>query len=121
MDLGSQPVGAAGSPGLLGVADGGRSSRRRRPSGRPPPLPHHLQATGIGWLIGFVLAVALSLVIFTGELRGPAVAVTVVDDAVVRWLAGLRRSRPVGDDEGAGGAGFVAGDHGACCGVCCWR
>ena len=34
-------------------------------------------------------AVALSLVIFTGELRGPAVAVTVVDDAVVRWLAGL--------------------------------
>ncbi len=52
-------------------------------------MPHPLQATGIGWLIGFVLAVALSLVIFTGELRGPAVAVTVVDDAVVRWLAGL--------------------------------
>ena len=52
-------------------------------------MPHPLQATGIGWLIGFVLAVGLSLVIFTGELRGPAVAVTVVDDAVVRWLAGL--------------------------------
>ena len=48
-----------------------------------------LQTTGIGWLIGFVLAVGSSLVIFTGELRGPAVAVTVVDDAVVRWLAGL--------------------------------
>ena len=52
-------------------------------------MPHPLQTTGIGWLIGFVLAVGLSLVIFTGELRGPAVAVTVVDDAVVRWLAGL--------------------------------
>ncbi len=45
--------------------------------------------TGIGWLIGFIVAVASSLLIFTGELRGPAVAVTVVDDAVVRWLAEL--------------------------------
>ena len=36
-----------------------------------------------------MVLVALSLVVFTGELRGPAVAVTVVDDAVVRWLAGL--------------------------------
>jgi tRNA A-37 threonylcarbamoyl transferase component Bud32 len=34
--------------------------------------------------------VVLSLLVFTGELRGPAVAVTAVDDAVVRWLAGLR-------------------------------
>jgi len=33
--------------------------------------------------------VALSVVVFTGELRGPAVAVTVVDDAVVGWLAGV--------------------------------
>ena len=33
--------------------------------------------------------VALSLVVFAGELRGRAVAVTVVDDAVVGWLAGL--------------------------------
>jgi tRNA A-37 threonylcarbamoyl transferase component Bud32 len=35
-------------------------------------LPHPLQTTGIGWLIAF-----------------PAVLVTVFDDAVVRWLAGL--------------------------------
>ena len=89
MDLGGRPVSAAASPALVGAGEVGRSSRRRRPSGRPPPLSHPLQTTGIGWLIGFVLAVGLSLVIFTGELRGPAVAVTVVDDAVVRWLAGL--------------------------------
>ena len=31
----------------------------------------------------------LSLVVFAGGLRGRAVAVTVVDDAVVGWLAGL--------------------------------
>ena len=67
-----------------------RSGRRRRPSGQPPPLPHPLQATGVGWLIAAVVLVALSLLVFAGELRGAAVAVTVVDDAVVRWLAGLR-------------------------------
>ena len=36
-----------------------------------------------------MVLVALSVVVFTGELRGPAVAVTVVDDAVVGWFAGL--------------------------------
>ena len=36
-----------------------------------------------------VVLVALSLVVFTGELRSPAVAVTAVDDAVVEWLAGV--------------------------------
>ena len=29
----------------------------------------------------------LSIVVFSGGLRGPAIAVTVVDDAVVGWLA----------------------------------
>src|SRR4029453_7930322 len=33
--------------------------------------------------------VVLSMVVFAGGLRGPAVAVTVLDDAVVGWLAGL--------------------------------
>src|SRR5215217_976294 len=66
-----------------------RSPRRRRPSGQPPPLPHHLQTTGVGWLVAAVVLVALSLVVFADGLRGPAVAVTVVDDAVVGWLAGL--------------------------------
>jgi tRNA A-37 threonylcarbamoyl transferase component Bud32/membrane-associated phospholipid phosphatase len=65
-----------------------RSLRRRRPSGEAPPLPHHLHTTGVGWLVALVVLVALSIVVFAGGLRGPAVTVTVVDDAVVRWLAG---------------------------------
>jgi tRNA A-37 threonylcarbamoyl transferase component Bud32/membrane-associated phospholipid phosphatase len=65
------------------------SGRRRRPSGEAPPLPHHLQTSGVGWLVASVVLVALSMVVFAGGLRGLAVAVTVLDDAVVRWLAGL--------------------------------
>ncbi|HET6835166.1 MAG TPA: phosphatase PAP2 family protein [Acidimicrobiales bacterium] len=43
----------------------------------------------MGLLTAFVVLVALSLLVFTGELRGLAVAVTAVDDGVVEWLAGL--------------------------------
>jgi tRNA A-37 threonylcarbamoyl transferase component Bud32/membrane-associated phospholipid phosphatase len=66
-----------------------QSGRRRRPSGEAPPLPHHLQTSGIGWLVALVMLVVLSIVVFDSGLQGPAVAVTVLDDAVVRWLAGL--------------------------------
>jgi membrane-associated phospholipid phosphatase len=52
-------------------------------------LPHHLQTSGVGWLVALVVLVVLSIVVFGGGLRGPAVAVTVLDDAVVRWLAEL--------------------------------
>ena len=52
-------------------------------------MPHHLQTTGVGWLAASVVLIVLSMVVFAGGLRGPAVAVTVADDAVVRWLAGL--------------------------------
>jgi membrane-associated phospholipid phosphatase/tRNA A-37 threonylcarbamoyl transferase component Bud32 len=65
------------------------SGRRRRPSGEAPPLPHHLQTSGVGWLVALVVLVVLSIVVFGGGLRGPAVGVTVLDDAVVRWLARL--------------------------------
>ena len=27
------------------------SRRRRRPSGAPPPLPRHLETSGVGWLL----------------------------------------------------------------------
>jgi hypothetical protein len=66
-----------------------RSVGRRRPSGEPPPLPHHLQISGVGWLIAAVALIALVVAAFGGGMRGPAVALTVADDAVVRWLAGL--------------------------------
>jgi membrane-associated phospholipid phosphatase/tRNA A-37 threonylcarbamoyl transferase component Bud32 len=66
-----------------------RSPRRRRPTGAAPPLPYRLQTSGIGWLVAAVVLVGLALAIFARGLRGPAVTATVIDDAVVGWLAGL--------------------------------
>jgi membrane-associated phospholipid phosphatase/tRNA A-37 threonylcarbamoyl transferase component Bud32 len=66
-----------------------RSPQRRRPTGAAPPLPYRLRTSGVGWLVAAVVLVGLTLAIFGRGLRGPAVAVTVVDDAVVGWLAGL--------------------------------
>jgi tRNA A-37 threonylcarbamoyl transferase component Bud32/membrane-associated phospholipid phosphatase len=70
------------------LREAARSPRRRRPTGAAPPLPYRLQTSGIGWLVAAVVLVGLTLAVFARGLRGPAVAVTVVDDAVVRWLAG---------------------------------
>jgi tRNA A-37 threonylcarbamoyl transferase component Bud32 len=64
-------------------------SPRRRPTGAPPPLPYHLQTSGVGWLVAAAVLVGLTLAVFGRGLRGPAIAVTVADDAVVRWLGGL--------------------------------
>jgi tRNA A-37 threonylcarbamoyl transferase component Bud32/membrane-associated phospholipid phosphatase len=66
-----------------------RSPQRRRPTGAAPPLPYRLQTSGIGWLLAAVVLVGLALAIFGRGLRGPAVTATVIDDAVVGWLAGL--------------------------------
>jgi tRNA A-37 threonylcarbamoyl transferase component Bud32 len=63
-------------------------ARRRRPTGEPPPLPYDLRTSGVGWLIAAGVLVVLSFVVFRRGLHGPAIALTVVDDAVVRWLAG---------------------------------
>jgi tRNA A-37 threonylcarbamoyl transferase component Bud32/membrane-associated phospholipid phosphatase len=73
-----------------------RRARRRRPTGEPPPLPHHLQTSGVGWLIAAVMLVALTIAVFAHGLRGLAVEVTVADDAVVRWLGGLQAPGLVG-------------------------
>jgi membrane-associated phospholipid phosphatase/tRNA A-37 threonylcarbamoyl transferase component Bud32 len=67
-----------------------RGSRRRRPSGQPPPLPHHLHSSGAGWLIAAIVLTAASIVIFAHGLRGPAVEITAADDAMTRWLATAR-------------------------------
>jgi tRNA A-37 threonylcarbamoyl transferase component Bud32 len=73
------------------VAASVRSSRRRRrPSGAPPPLPRHLETTGVGWLLAAVGLVAVFAISFAASRQGAAVAVTVADDRVVQWLTGLR-------------------------------
>jgi tRNA A-37 threonylcarbamoyl transferase component Bud32 len=71
------------------LREAARSPRRRRPTGAAPPLPYRLQTSGIGWLVAALVLVGLTLVIFVRGLRGPAVTATVIDDAVVGWLAGL--------------------------------
>jgi tRNA A-37 threonylcarbamoyl transferase component Bud32/membrane-associated phospholipid phosphatase len=90
MDLpadGSTPTSAL--PVHPSLREAVRSPRRRRPTGAAPPLPYRLRSSGVGWLVAAVVLVGLTLVVFARGLRGPAVAVTVVDDAVVGWLAGL--------------------------------
>jgi membrane-associated phospholipid phosphatase/tRNA A-37 threonylcarbamoyl transferase component Bud32 len=73
-----------------------RRARRRRPTGQPPPLPHHVQTSGVGWLMAALVLVVLTIAVFARGLRGLAVDVTVADDAVVRWLGGLHAPGLVG-------------------------
>ncbi len=73
-----------------------RSRPRRRPTGEAPPLPYHLQTSGVGWLVAGLVLVSLSVLVFARGLRGVAVSVTVADDAVVGWLAGLEAPGLVG-------------------------
>ena len=75
----------------VGVATSGRQSRRRRrPSGAPPPLPRHLETSGVGWLLAAVGLVAVFTISFAASRHWAAVAVTAADDRVVMWLSGLR-------------------------------
>ena len=71
------------------VASVRRSKRRRRPSGAPPPLPRHLETSGVGWLLAAVGLVVVFTVTFVASRHGAAVAVTAADDRVVNWLTGL--------------------------------
>jgi hypothetical protein len=76
--------------GRLPPIPGATSSRTRRPSGEPPPLPRHLQTSGVGWLVAAAVLVAVAVLVFARGLRGVAVDVSVVDTAVVRGLQDLR-------------------------------
>jgi membrane-associated phospholipid phosphatase/tRNA A-37 threonylcarbamoyl transferase component Bud32 len=90
MDLPTgQSIPASAPPLHPTLREAARSPRRRRPTGAAPPLPYRLQTSGIGWLVAALVLVGLALAVFARGLRGPAVAITVVDDAVVRWLADL--------------------------------
>jgi tRNA A-37 threonylcarbamoyl transferase component Bud32/membrane-associated phospholipid phosphatase len=82
-------------PGDVGPARPGelevrRSRRRRRPTGQPPPLPRGIQPTGMWWAAAAVVLITLAKITFGPARRSLGVAVTAWDDAVVRWLAGLR-------------------------------
>ena len=83
------PTHAADQPARV-AASVRRSRRRRRPSGAPPPLPRHLETSGVGWLLAAVGLVAVFTVSFVASRHGAAVAVTAADDRVARWLTGLR-------------------------------
>jgi tRNA A-37 threonylcarbamoyl transferase component Bud32/membrane-associated phospholipid phosphatase len=83
------PLGGRG-PAHPGTLDLGRSGHRRRPTGAPPPLPRSIKPTGVWWAAAAVILVALAGVAFGPARRSLGVTVTVWDDAVVGWLAGLR-------------------------------
>ena len=72
------------------------SPSRRRPTGEPPPLPYHLQTSGVGWLIAALALILVAMVVFAGGLKGPALVATVIDDAVVGWLVQLHAPGLVG-------------------------
>jgi tRNA A-37 threonylcarbamoyl transferase component Bud32/membrane-associated phospholipid phosphatase len=73
-------------------AGGSRRGRRhRRPTGEAPPLPRHLEATGVGWLGVAIALIALSLLVFTVGRYGLGVSFSVVDSWLLERLAGLRR------------------------------
>ena len=64
-----------------------RVRRRRRPSGEPPPLPRHLNASGKWWLaLSCAVGVTLLVVIATGT----AVLVDVADTWVLTSISRLR-------------------------------
>ncbi|MCU1428305.1 MAG: phosphatase family protein [Actinomycetia bacterium] len=68
-------------------ADPLKQPPRRRPSGAPAPLPHHLRTTGLGWLIALVGVLAATRVLFHDGLHGAAIGATVIDDTIVRWVS----------------------------------
>ena len=56
-----------------------RERRHRRPTGEAPPLPRHVEATGVWWLVVAIALIALSLLVFTVGRYGLGVSVSVVD------------------------------------------
>jgi tRNA A-37 threonylcarbamoyl transferase component Bud32/membrane-associated phospholipid phosphatase len=67
-----------------------RERRHRRPTGEAPPLPRHLEATGVWWLGAAIALIALSLLVFTVGRYGSGVSVSVVDNWMLERLAALR-------------------------------
>ena len=80
------PRPAPGAPARVPVLPAGR---RRRPSGAPPPLPRHIDRSGLIWLAAAIAATGAAVAVFVGGLSRWAVDVTVIDDAITRRVAGL--------------------------------
>ena len=108
MDLPADRSGSTSAPPLHPtLREAVRSPRQRRPTGAAPPLPYRPQTMGIGWLVAAVVLVGLTLAIFGRGLRGPAITVTVIDDAVVAGYGLV----------GMGVAPFLRGAHRTLLGV----
>ena len=89
-DLGPSTSGVS-DPRVVGVASTrpGRRAPRRRPSGAAPPLPRALRTTGVGWLVGAVVALVVTALIYRNGVRGVAITAIVVDNTVVRWMSDI--------------------------------
>src|SRR4029453_73621 len=81
------PAGPPPPPPRRGPRRGGR---RGRPTGEPPPLPRHLESTGVGWMVAALGLIALTLLVFTAGRYGRGVSFAVVDNWVVQRLAAIR-------------------------------
>ena len=87
-DLGTPTTVTATVRGVA-LGRGDRPRSRRRPSGAPPPLPHDLRTSGVGWLVAAVVGVAAAVLVFRNGVSGIAIPVIVVDDTIVRWVSGV--------------------------------
>src|SRR4029453_15198641 len=84
-----QPTATSAPPLHPALREAVRSPRRRRPTGAAPPLPYRLWANGNCWGGGAPGVGGGAPGPLCRGGRGPAVTATVIDDAVVGWLAGL--------------------------------
>ena len=84
------PSSAVGTARDVAPPGSRRSRRRRRPTGEPPPLPRHLESTGVGWMVAAVGLIVLTLLVFAAGRYGRGISLTVADNWVVERLAALR-------------------------------
>src|SRR4051794_28751691 len=82
-----QAVPAAVPPGGPGPPALRRVRRRRRPSGEPPPLPRHLNASGKWWLTMSGLVVGVWVVVWA---TGTVHLFDLADTRILQAIAGIR-------------------------------
>ena len=80
---------AAAGAGALARVPVFPAGRQRRPSGAPPPLPRHIERSGLIWLAAAIVATGAAIAVFADGLSRWAVDVTVVDDAITRRVASV--------------------------------